>query len=243
MHGPSPSFPPLLRGEEAGLGVRPMDRAIGQAVMGIDPGLVVHNNSAEMLEAAIVLAPETTLNASMAMVFAAALGFSDALGALAPPEVAVHMTWPGGFRVNGARCGGLQVAAPIDDPSKTPDWLVIGLAVPFQFHERTEPGQTVDDTTLVMEGCGEIAPLQLLESWSRHMLVWMNKWETEGKARLHTEWRGKAFDIGKDVATSLRGKTNQGTFMGLDEDGGMLLRMSYTGETVLLPLTHMLKVM
>jgi len=242
MQGATPSFPPLLRGEEAGRGVRSMERAIGQAVMGTDAGLIVHNNSPDVLEAAIVLAPETALEASMAMVFAAALGFSDALGALAPPEVAVHMVWPGGFRVNGARCGGLTVAAPISDPSAIPDWLVIGLTVPFQFHDRIEPGQAADDTALVMEGCGEIVPLQLLESWSRHMLVWINTWETEGMGRLHTEWRGKAFDIGKDVEIDLQGETRTGIFMGLDEKGGMLLRQAESGDTVLVPLTDMLKV-
>ena len=73
--------------------------------------VVVHDVGGATLSAAVALAPECALEDAMAMVFATALGFSDALGALAPPEVAVHMVWPAGLRVNGARCGGLRAAA------------------------------------------------------------------------------------------------------------------------------------
>ena len=63
----------------------------------------------------------------MAALPACAVGFQNALGALAPPEVAVHLDWAGGVRVNGAHCGRLRAAADTRDPLAVPGWLVVGL--------------------------------------------------------------------------------------------------------------------
>ncbi len=235
-----PAFPPLLRGEEAGAGVDPFAKAVSAAVTGTDAGLVVYNIEPHMIRAAVVLAPEAPLQDAMAMVFAASLGFGDALGALAPPEVGVHMDWPGGLRVNGARCGHIRAAAPEIDPEQEPDWLVIGLEVPvFPIGDTVEPGESPDNTTLTEEGCGEVSPARLVESWARHMLVWINRWLEDGMTPLHADWRARAFSLGEDVALELAGEKFAGTFVGLDERGGMLLRRG--DETTLVPLTRMLE--
>jgi len=236
----APSFPPLFRGDAAEAGIDPFTKAMSAAIVGTDPGLIVHRLEPERLRAAIVLAPEAPLEDALAMVFAAALGFADALGALAPPEVGVHLDWPGGLRVNGAKCGTLHAAASDSAPEKEPDWLVIGLDLPiFPQDANFEPGQAPDSTTLVEEGCGEVAPTQLLESWSRHTLVWINRWLDDGMPPLHSDWRARAFSIGEEVSLTLQGKTHSGTFVGIDGKGGMLLR--HGDQTTLLPLSLMLE--
>lgn len=235
------SFPPLFSGEAAPAGMDPFAKAIAAATLGCDPGLIVHNEGGDALSAALVLAPETPLENAMAMVFAAALGFSDALGALAPPEVAVHLVWPGGFRVNGARCGGLRAAASTRDPEKEPDWLVVGLDIPLKLNG--EPGADPERTALEEEGCAEVDPFRLLESWSRHTLVWINHWLDEsasgGMARLHADWRSRAHELGEGVDFEIGGERRAGLFVGIDERGGMLIRNE--SETRLIPLSAMLE--
>lgn len=233
------SLPPLFRSEAAPAGVDPFARAVSGATLGCDPGLIVHNTAGDTLCAALVLAPETALEDAMAMVFAAALGFSDALGALGPPEVAVHLEWPGVIRVNGARCGRIRAAAATNDPEATPDWLVVGLEIDVALPEGAEPGADPDVTALREEGCVEVDPFQLLESWARHTLVWINEWLDGGIGRLHADWRGRAHNLGEAVALSLNGVDRRGVFMGLDERGGMLLRRG--AETALIPLSDMLE--
>lgn len=235
--GETPSFPPLFSGEPTGSD--PFVTAIERAREGTDAGLVVHRVRPDRLSAAIVLAPEDPLEDAMAMVFAAANGFADAFGALAPSEVAAHFDWPGGIRINGARCGGLRAAASTRDPPAVPDWLVIGLDLPFFAPAGKEPGSTPDSTTLWEEGCSEIEPRRMLESWSRHMLVWINTWLDEGMPRLHANWRGRAFAIGQHVEFDLAGVRHAGEFVGLDERGGMLLKCE--SGTRLLPLSLMLE--
>jgi biotin-(acetyl-CoA carboxylase) ligase len=232
-----PSLPPLFRGEATS--GDPFDRAVARARDGADPGLIVHRVRPERLSAAIVLAPEVPLIEAMAMVFAAANGFADAFGALAPSEVAAQFDWPGGIRINGGLCGSLRAAAATRDPEAEPDWLVVGLDLRFFTEAGHEPGETPDETTLWEEGCGEIDPMRLLESWSRHMLVWIHEWLDDGMARLHETWRGRAFALGREVTVALAGKRISGHFVGLDELGGMLLKEG--GATRLLPLTQMLE--
>ena len=82
----SPVFPPLLTGAQA---EDPFAQACAEARQGCDAGLVLYNLGPSVLQAAIVFAPEVPLAQAMAMLPLCAVGFQNALGALAPPEVAV----------------------------------------------------------------------------------------------------------------------------------------------------------
>lgn len=229
-----PVFPPLFSAMAVQGAADPFEKARMQAVMGCDAGLVVHNVQADRLRAAVVLAPEVPLAKAAAMLPLAVVGFQNALGALAPPEVAVHAEWTGAVRLNGASCGGLRIAASTDDPEAVPDWLVLGLDLPLM-NTADDPGATPDQTTLYAEGCMDVHPIRLLEAWVRHMLVWINRWSDEGPRALHEEWRGIAHGIGDPIT---RG-TLSGTFLGVDEDFGLLLRDADT--THLIPLTTLLE--
>ncbi|WP_422002485.1 DUF4444 domain-containing protein [Roseovarius mucosus] len=230
----TPSFPPLMSGRAVTGATHPFDMACTLAAEGCDAGLIVHNLTANHLMAAIVLAPEVPLAEAMVMLPTCGVGFQNAFGALAPPEVAVHLEWSGGLRLNGASCGRLRVAAGGTDPDVEPDWLVIGLDLPLmQIAER--PGDQPDQTSLYDEGCAELDPVELLEAWARHSLVWINTWEDAGPRALHAEWRGLAWRMGEEITQN--GRT--GTFQGVDDRFGMLLREGDT--THLIPLTTLLE--
>jgi len=226
------TFPPLMWGEVAPGDA--FDHACLRAAAGCDAGLVSHRISADRVEAALVFAPEVPLARAMAMLPLCGVGLQNALGALAPPEVAVHLDWDGGIRVNGASCGRFRAMASDPAPDRVPDWLVIGFAMPL-VPEGDDPGATPDRTTLFAEGCAEVVPGDLVEAWARHSLNWITRWEHEGARPLHAEWRGLAHGIGEAV----RRDGLAGTFLGVDEDFGMLIRDGQT--THLVPLTALLE--
>ena len=172
----------------------------------------------------------------MAMVFAAALGISDALGALGPPETAVHFLWPATILLNAAEAGRIRAAAA---SGEDPDWLVVGLELALAAPQGQEPGRDPSRTTLAEEGCGEIAAVALLESWSRHTLVWINRWLEDGMAPLHADWRARARGIGEEIVEPFAPEPGRGVFMGIDETGNMLLRQDST--TRLVPLSGLLE--
>ncbi|WP_294610794.1 biotin/lipoate--protein ligase family protein [uncultured Roseovarius sp.] len=230
----TPAFPPLMSGLAVTGAIDPFEKACAMASLGCDAGLIVHNITANRFLAALVMAPEVPLEEAMAMLPACGVGFQNALGALAPPEVAVHLEWPGGIRINGAACGHFRVAAGGSDPGALPGWLVVGIDLPLmQINDR--PGDRPDQTALYDEGCAEVDPVNLLESWARHTLVWITRWEEDGGKDLHSEWRPLAHDMGEDV----RQNGMSGKFLGVDERFGMLLRSGDT--THLIPLSTLLE--
>lgn len=228
LDGDAPSLPPLLRAEAAS--VNPFASAVTRARAGADPGLVTWARRHDRLEAAVVLAPEQPLEHAAAVLLIGAVAIGDAIGGLAPPEVAVHYDWPGELRINGALCGRIRMAAANSFPTEPPDWMVLGLELDFLSPEGREGGEMPDRTWLHAEGCGEIQPLPLLESWSRHLLVWINRFLDEGLAPIHAAWGARAWKMGEPLADG------SGIFVGLDELGGMLVK---TGDkTILRPLTE-----
>lgn len=230
----TPTFPPLFSGMALEGQTDPFDKACAEAARGCDAGLVVHNAGANTLRAAIVFAPDVALEDAIAMLPLCGVGFQNALGALAPPEVAVHLEWNGGIRINAAACGMLRVAASDTDPKTEPNWLVVGLDLPL-WPENDETGETPDQTALYAEGCADVDAIDLLEAWVRHTLVGINTWTEGGAATLHKEWRGLAHGVGEEASQS----DFRGTFLGIDERFGMLLRDAET--THLIPLTDVLE--
>jgi biotin-(acetyl-CoA carboxylase) ligase len=225
-------FPPLMSGEEVGPDV--LQEAQMRALKGVEAGRVCYHLGADSFAAAMIFAPDVALEEAMAMLPLCAVGFQNALGALAPPEVAVHLGWDGTLRVNGARCGRFEVAAATQAPEAVPDWLVVGVSVPL-WPATDRPGDTPDETALYAEGCADVSAPALVEAWARHTMAWIARWEDEGLAPVHAEWRGLAHGIGEDIT---RGAWS-GTFLGVDERFGMLLRDGRT--THLIPLTALLE--
>lgn len=226
-----PVFPPLLTGHPVQGGEDPFERAQAMAALGCDAGAVVYNIQADYLRVAIVFAPEVPLRDAMAMLPLCAVGFQNALGALAPPEVAVHLGWDGLICVNGAKCGVFRVSASGENAEEEPDWLIVSWELALM-QTSSAPGETPDVTALYDEGCAEVSATQLVESWSRHMLTWLNRWQEDGNAPLHAEWMGLLRGVGEPLVDG-------GVFLGTDERFGMLIRDGV--NTRLRPLTELLE--
>lgn len=226
------TFPPLMWGEAAESDA--LGHAARRATLGCDAGLVAYVLGAMRIEAALVFAPEVPLAKAMAMLPLCGVGFQNALGALAPPEVAVHLDWDGGLRINGAACGRFDVLCDTTDPAAVPDWLVVGFTLPL-LPDSDDPGTSPDQTALYAEGCADVDPRTLIEAWARHTLNLINRWEGTNGQKLHAEWRGLAHGMGEAASHG----DLHGTFLGVDADFGMLLRDDQT--THLIPLTDLIK--
>lgn len=227
-------LPPLFQGETLTGPADPFERATALAVAGTDPGTVVHNLSGAVLKASIIFSPEVRLEEAMTILPVCGLGLQAALGALAPPEVAVHLDWTGGIRINGAHCGRMRVKTSTAIPEAVPDWLVLGLELNRTSPDK-DPGAQAGTTWLSEEGCVDITPQALVEAWVRHSLYWINRWLEDGPRAVHGDWRGLVPALGEKI--EIDGKS--GTFVGVDDQFGMLLRQ---GEaTIVIPLSSRLE--
>uniref|UniRef100_UPI004048A13E DUF4444 domain-containing protein n=1 Tax=Yoonia sp. TaxID=2212373 RepID=UPI004048A13E len=221
------SLPPLFSDQDA-KGADPFAMAIEAAETGCEAGLVIHDLAADTLRAAIVFAPDVPLAQAVAILPICGVGFQNALGVLAPPEVGVHLGWDGTIYVNGGVCGALRMAAS-DTGDDLPDWLVIDLTLSL-WPASDETGLTPDMTALYAEGCWDVDAVALLEAWVRHTLVGINTWADGGMKQLHRDWVGLA----RGLAGEITAAGHTGTFMGVDETMGLLLKVA--GTPTLVPL-------
>ncbi|SFQ99974.1 biotin/lipoate--protein ligase family protein [Poseidonocella sedimentorum] len=235
MSQPAPQFPPLFHGHEVARGADPFAAARDAAAQGCEAGLVTYGGAAGRLEAALVLAPDVPLGEAAAMLPVAGIGFQNALGALSPPEVAVHLEWAGAIRINGARCGGLRLWSDTREAEAIPGWLVIGLTLDILPQSPDQGGEDPDRTALHAEGCGDVDPLALLEAWIRHSYLWLSRWDAGEVRAVHDQWTGLLHGLSETVTQSGR----SGTFLGIDERFAMLLRDAERTHSI--PLTELLE--
>jgi biotin-(acetyl-CoA carboxylase) ligase len=119
------------------------------------------------------------------------------------------------------------------------DWAVLGVKLAMMpAADAPEPGMIRQRTTLLDEGCGDLTTGDLLESFSRHFLLWTNRYLSEGLRPIADNWLPRAAKRGEAVELKLAGREWRGKLLGLDEKGGLLLGES---KTPLVPLTDVLR--
>jgi len=239
---PEPQFPPLINGIEVKGHPRPLERAqIDAKNKKAQSGDFYWGSSKRFLECALVLEPETHTTRSLHMLFAAMVAFGDSFGALAPPEIGVFYRWPNQFLLSNAIIGSADIAIPdgIED-DQVPDWLVAGIKIDLKGKENNlNPGEDMGHTNLLEEGVGELTQKELLEAFSRHFLVWIHTWNDEGFKPVHENWNGRAEELKEDFKIERQGRSYQGKYLNLDDEGNLLLKTS-DGEIISLKLREFL---
>ncbi|MEM8849643.1 MAG: biotin/lipoate--protein ligase family protein [Pseudomonadota bacterium] len=206
---PDLSLPPLLRGH---LSSDPRADAIAAAQDGCDGGTLLWRAD-DGIEAALVLAPDVPLAQAAQMGPLATLALRDAIGAIGPAEIPVHLDWANAIYVDGAIAGGVGVVAPKVDAQALPDWIAVHASLGL---DPSEPLAAVD-------------PHDLLESWSRHLVHRLSTWEDDGAAALHADLQGASWER----------ETEDPRWIGRDETLGRLRRDG--DATILDPLTDLLE--
>lgn len=237
MDAPDPTFPPLLKGHDVPGPVSAFEDACKRASSGeIGAGDVVWSRDKANLDMAIVLEPEISLETAVQMLPLSMVAIGDCLGALTPPQVGQTFSWPGTIRVNGARAGIMRAAAGGPrDASAVPGWMVVGLWL-RQSHgdDAREPGETPDQTWLSEEGCEELTRTELIESYSRHFLTWLNNWNEDGFKAVHASWLYRAHENQQQITFELGGETFSGVMSGLDDNGNLLYGAGGSTKSALL---------
>lgn len=236
-----PDLPSIFSASTVGAEIDPFDRAVMLARGSTDAGTFIWSERKDVYQSALVLAPERSLEESLPVVLVALLGLGDALGTLIPPVISVTFGWPDRIEINGGIAGDVRlVVAETPNPTAVPEWLVVGFSLAHEGSWGRKGDQDQHQTTLLEEGC-PIDHLDLLEALSRHLLSWINRWQSDGIQPVQQAWMSRAPDIGKHVKVEVDGRVKQGTFKGLNDQGGIELadqgrHLTITlGDTLLTP--------
>ena len=235
-----PLFPPVFASARLPSSADAVEEAVEAAKRGADPATIFWTDRDDRLDCAVVLQPEQTLEHALPILHVGMIGIGDALGAVVPPQMAVTFGWPDRIEANGGLVGGLRLVAPEGcTAGEVPDWLVLGVSLVLHrpLIGGQEAGMDPSRTALHEEGCGELTVPDILESFSRHFLVWVNSFEEDGLRRCLDHWLERGSGYKESVALSLRDGVHAGTFIGLDDLGNLLLE---TEKTETLPLSTVL---
>lgn len=215
----APLLPPLITGHP----VAASEDAVAAALAAVKAqtagaGDLYWSEAVNRLDLALVLEPEVPAGRALQVHIAVMVALGDALGALGPPEAAVHYRWPSTVLINGAEAGWVHTAlsGALNDED-VPAYMVTSVMLNIHPAVTGEPGLTPGTTSLWDEGFSDSDRTRLIESLARHILTWIDTWETDGFGPVHEMWCGRA--EGRD--TDAPGK---GGFVGLDEDGNLLVR-------------------
>lgn len=216
-----PTFPPLLKGHRITADKSPVKRAKSMVAKGeLGAGDLVWVDDKNNLKFCIVLEPEVSRARCSQMLFLMMVAFGDAIGALAPPEMAVTYKWPNDIQLNDATIGFCDLELSEAETDGVPEWMIISLAVTIKPENiMYDPGDEAWRTSLWEEGCGDITRTELLESTSRHFLNWVHGWSEDGFKSIHDQWAGRICEKAKMV----EGLSEQ-EFIGIDEIGNALIK-------------------
>ena len=217
------SMPPIFASVPIDPDRDPFDAARELATGGADPATVVWSQRDDRMDCAIVLAPEAPLGPSLLAVYVVLNAIGDTLGALIPPVIPLAFGWPDRILMNGATVGGLRADwAPCETDDAIPDWLVIGIRLAMRLGDSEDATARMDNqTTMVEEGCGDLTPIVLLESFSRHLLYWMNRWQDESFGPVKAAWLARAAGYGSNTDLETGGEWKDRKLLWLHIDGSV----------------------
>jgi len=219
----------------------PMRTAVEIAAGDVDAtGAVVQSMRPDRLDCAIVLNPEVPLGEALKIVPTAFVAMNDALGSIIPPQIAVNWGWPDRIMINHALAGGFCFAAPEgSDPGTVADWSVIRIVLDILGTpdlEKLAPGER---TSLAHENCAEIGPKDIIESFTRHFLSWINRWQDAGFEPIRENATGRLEGLEDRIDFDLPGGRIKGRLLELDSHAGLVV--SRNGKRRIAPMKWILK--
>jgi hypothetical protein len=144
-------------------------------------GTLVWVRRFDIVEFAVVLEPEEPLAAARRALYTCLCALFDALAVHAPPEKLIQFVWPDAILVDGGLVAGVRLGWPKHADEKIqPAWLVFGAMVRTAILGAGEPGARPQSAALEEEGFDELGSGRLIETFARHLMVWIDVFQQEG---------------------------------------------------------------
>jgi biotin-(acetyl-CoA carboxylase) ligase len=148
-------------------------------------GTIVWVRRFDLVEFAVVLEPDEPLKRARRAIYAGLVALIDALAWHAPPEKLIVFDWPATIFVDGALVGGGELGWPKNAREDArPAWLVFGATVRSAALAPLEPGFNPNVSNLEDEGFDDLGAGRLIESFARHLMSEIDRWQEKGFAEI-----------------------------------------------------------
>ncbi len=133
-------------------------------------------------------------------------------------EPKVSCKWPNDVLIGGEKVAGILPEMVADDTHRT--WIVLGFGINLQAVE-LDPG-AYPPTALSLHSI-DTTPAHVLTVLTRSLHKWLQRWRAEGFDVIRKQWLDCGPEIGANIAVGLPEGAVSGAFLGLDDDGALLL--------------------
>jgi len=154
------------------------------------------------------------------LAFVAAIALTGALDEIAKPgRLDLGIKWPNDVQVGGRKIAGILVEGRQGGAETV---TVIGIGVNCAHHPEPDNYEATDLGELLGE---PVSPTIMFEALRGHMAKTLALWDRgRGFAAIRQAWLDRATGIGGPIAVRQAKAEFSGTFEGLDERGGLILR-------------------
>lgn len=167
----------------------------------------------------VLLRPDCAPMQALQLGFVAGVALGDAISARVPASVPVQHKWPNDILLDGKKLAGILLESGTTGGAKL-DWLVIGMGV----NVVSAPKDTAfPATALADHGC-TLGPGDLIAPIAHALSHWIERWRKDGFAPVRAAWYARAYRRGQAVQVRFENGAKSGLFVGLDDDGAMLLQ-------------------
>ena len=173
----------------------------------------------------VLLRPCCPLAAAAQLSLVAAVAVARAVGDVLPSGRRVQLKWPNDVLIDGRKVSGVLLESGTDSSGGV-DWVSVGVGINVcHFPEGTD----YPATSLVAEGATAWGVEAVLKSFLDHFVQWYRIWQAFGPARVRAAWLESAVGVGALISVRLHREALTGKFVGLSEEGALLLAPSEGG--------------
>ena len=145
----------------------------------------------------------------------------EAIDGIANGSVALSLKWPNDILSNHAKLGGILIETQPTDTIDQTD-LIIGIGVNITSNPALENKDTVCLASLGVSTSRD----RLFEALAGHFITWLERWDHgKNNADIIAAWLEKAHPLGTVLTVQSGPKQVKGRFMGLNEQGALLLKL------------------
>lgn len=167
----------------------------------------------------ILMRPRIAAKEAGQVGFLAGLAAFDAVAGAIGGAPGLRLKWPNDLLAKGKKLGGILIEASTTGSGRI-DWLVCGVGINLAHH----PDETEFPATSLSATFGGRPRVEdMLEAYVGQFKAWRDRWLAAGFQPLRDAWLDRAAGLGEMVSVRLGGTRVEGRFLGLAEDGALLM--------------------
>lgn len=173
------------------------------------------------LYCSLVLRPDCEVAAAARLSFLIALAIRRAIAGFLSPDVPLELKWPNDILVDRKKCAGILLESKMRADGRM-DYVVVGTGINIASYPEKTDG--LPATSLAAAGAKRSVE-EVLSAYSYSFLDLYTTWRQQGFEPVRQGWLAHATGIGESVTVRLADETLEGTFVGLDPNGALILGM------------------